>query len=153
MQSLFREDLFVSRITLSYEANCTEIEYTETKTKRSELRKNYILNKTGYLASLRDFDITIQLPQDIMHTLLEGSVQYELRILSLSYITPKDFTLKELNYEIINFDFGYSEIGDKFGPLYESVFSGDKKCKNCSCHCFPIYLLFFSINHLHILRF
>ena len=60
---------------------------------------------------------------------MEGSVQYELRILLLSYIKSKDFTLEELNYEINNFDFGYSEIGDKFGPLHESVFTGDERCK------------------------
>ena len=59
-----------------------------------------------------------------MHTLLEGSVQYELQLILLSYIKSKYFTLKELNYDIINFDFGYSEIGDKSGPLQESIFTG-----------------------------
>ena len=29
----------------------------------------------------------------------------------------------------MSFDFGYSEIGDKFGPLHESVFTGDERCK------------------------
>ena len=85
MQSLFREDLFVSRTKLSYEANCLEIEYAETETERSESQKNYVINKRSYLANLRDFDITTQLPQDVMHTLLEGSVQYELQIILLSY--------------------------------------------------------------------
>ena len=47
----------------------------------------------------------------------------------LSYIKSKEFTLEDLNYEIINFDFGYSEIGDKFGPLHESVFTGDERYK------------------------
>ena len=51
-----------------------------------------------------------------MHTLLEGSVQYELQILLLIYIKSKDFTLEELNYEIINFDFDYSEIGINLDP-------------------------------------
>ena len=108
MQSLFREDLFVSRTKLSYEANCLEIEYAGTETERNELQKNYVINKRSYLTNLRDFDITTQLPQDIMYTLLKESVQYELRILLLSYIKLKDFTLEDLNYEIINFDFGYS---------------------------------------------
>ena len=45
MQSLFRKDLFVSRTKLSYEANCLEIEYAKTETERSELQKNYIINK------------------------------------------------------------------------------------------------------------
>ena len=78
MRSLFTEDLFVSQTKLSYEANCIEIEYAETETMKSELQKNHVINKRSYLANLRDFGITTQLSQVIMHTLLEGSVQYEL---------------------------------------------------------------------------
>ena len=78
MQSLFTEDLFVSRTQLSYEANCIEIEYAETETVKRELQKNHVINKRSCLANLGDLDITTQLPQVIMHTLLEGSVQYEL---------------------------------------------------------------------------
>ena len=44
MQLLFREDLFVSRTKLIYEANCLEIENAETETERSELQKNYGIN-------------------------------------------------------------------------------------------------------------
>ena len=77
MQSLFREDLFVSRTKLSYETNCLEIEYAETETERNEMQKTYVINKRSYLNNVRDFDIITELPQDIMHTLLEGSVQYE----------------------------------------------------------------------------
>ena len=44
MQLLFREELFVSRTKLSYEANCLEIENAETETKRIELQKNYDIN-------------------------------------------------------------------------------------------------------------
>ena len=58
MQSLFREHLFLSRIKLSYEANCFQIEYAETETERSELQKNYVINKRSYLVNLRDFDTT-----------------------------------------------------------------------------------------------
>ena len=98
MQLLFRKDLFVSRTKLSYEANCLEIENAEIETERIELQKNYGINKRSYLTNLRGFDIATQLLQNIMHTLLEGLVQYELRILLLSYIKSKDFTLEELNY-------------------------------------------------------
>ena len=129
MQLLFREDLFVSRTKLSYEANCLEIENAEKETEKSELQKNYVVNKRSYLTNLRDFDITTHLTQDIMQTLLKGSVQYELRILLLSCITSKDFIWEHLNYEIINFYFGYSGIGDTFGPLHESFFTGDKRYK------------------------
>ena len=129
MQSLFREDVFASRTKLSYGANCLEIEYAETETKKSELQKNNVTNKGSFLANLRDFDITTQLPQDIMHTLLEESVQYELRNLLWSYSKSKDFTLRRVNYEIINFAFGYCKIRDKFGPLHEPVSTGDERYK------------------------
>ena len=49
MQLLFREDLFVSRTKLIYEANCLETENAETETERSELQKNYGINKRSYL--------------------------------------------------------------------------------------------------------
>ena len=62
MQLLFREDLLISRTKLSYEANCLEIEYSETETERSEQQKNCGINKRSYLTNLRDFDITTQLP-------------------------------------------------------------------------------------------
>ena len=44
MQLLFREELFVSRTKLSYEANCLETENAETEAKRIELQKNYGIN-------------------------------------------------------------------------------------------------------------
>ena len=72
MQSLLREDLFVSRRILSYAAKCLEIEYAETESERNELQKNYVINKRNYLANRRDFDIATQSPQDIMHFLLKG---------------------------------------------------------------------------------
>ena len=43
-------------------------------------------------------------------------MQYELQILLSIYIKSEDFTLEELNYEIINFDFDYSEIGINWTP-------------------------------------
>ena len=43
-------------------------------------------------------------------------MQYELQILLSIYIKSKDFTSEELNYEIINFDFDYSEIGINLDP-------------------------------------
>ena len=42
MQLLFREDVFVSRIKLSFEANYLEIKQAKTETERNELQKIYI---------------------------------------------------------------------------------------------------------------
>lgn len=89
----------------------------------------YGINFRSSLCNLRDFDVTKQLPQDIMHTLLEGSVQYELRHILSYYINMGEFTLVELNAAIMCQKYGYTEIADKPGPLRESVFAGDEKYK------------------------
>ena len=82
----------------------------------------YGINHERLLCELDNFDLTTQLPQDIMHTLLEGVVQYELRYLILYYIDHGDFTLSQLNAAINNLQFGYSEVATKPGPLKETVF-------------------------------
>ena len=69
------------------------------------------------------------MPQDIMHTILEGVLQYEVRLVLLHYITQKNFTLAELNTIIVNHNYGYTEVSDKPGPLKETVFNGNEKYK------------------------
>ena len=161
MQSLFREDVFASRTKLSYGANCLEIEYAETETKKSELQKNHVTNKGSFLANLRDFDITTQLPQDIMHTLLEESVQYKLRNLLWSYSKSKDFTLEELIMRSlilllvivrlgINLDLCMSPSPLAMRDINLNIMLLNQ---NCSWDYFPIYSLILSIKHLHIIRF
>ena len=61
-----------------------------------------------------------------MYTLLEGTVQYKLRILLLYYLKNNTFTLKELNNCIAKRDYGYSERIDQPEPLHESVFYGSE---------------------------
>ena len=129
MQGLFREELFVTRNKELYEQNCSEIKNAETRKNRQELETEYGINKRSYLNNFKEFDVTEQLPQDIMHTLLEGTVQYELRLLLLHYITSQEFTFSQLNDSIRSFYFPYSEVGDKFGPLSETVFYGNERYK------------------------
>ena len=64
-----------------------------------------------------------------MHNLVEGTVQCEIRFILFHYIKSQEFTLTELTEAICNFDFAYSEVGDKSGPLHKSVFNGKEKCK------------------------
>ena len=60
---------------------------------------------------------------------LVNAVHYELRLLLSHNIKSQEFTLAELKAAICNFDFAHSEIGEKFGPLRESVFNIMKKYK------------------------
>lgn len=87
MQQEFLEQAFTLRTQANYDRDCTDIEEAPTDAVRSDLCTTYGINKRSSLCNLPDFDVTKQLPQDIMHTLLEGTVQYELRFVKLEIIT------------------------------------------------------------------
>lgn len=80
MPRLFREELFVTRKKEIYEQHCSEIKNAKKESSRKELEVVYAINKRSYPNNLKEFDIIEQLPQDIMHTLLKGTVQYKLRL-------------------------------------------------------------------------
>ena len=64
-----------------------------------------------------------------MHTVLEGVLQYETRLVLNYFISNKYLTLVQLNAAIINHNYGYSEVGDKPGPLKETVFNRKESYK------------------------
>lgn len=86
MQKEFLEEAFTLRTMESYDRECDDIEEAPTDAVRNDLCTTYGINKRSPLCDLPDFDVTKQLPQDIMHTLLEGTVQYELRFVKLERI-------------------------------------------------------------------
>ena len=81
------------------------------------------------MCDLPDFDVTKQLPQDVMHTLLEGTVQYEVRLVLLHFFQTGRLTLQQINGAIINHNYGYSEQSDKPGPIRDSVFQTEEGYK------------------------
>ena len=64
-----------------------------------------------------------------MHTLLEGTVQYELRLVLNKFIKENQFTLEQLNGSILNHPYSLAETADKPIPFRDSVFNGDEKYK------------------------
>ncbi len=125
MQQSFYEDDFVPQTKDTYHRHCKEIEKAPTEQHKNDLKVTYGINHRSPLCDLDNFDITRQLPQDIMHTLLEGVVQYELRYILTHYINNGQFTLVDLNAAISSQNYGYSEVSNKPRPLRESVFQGE----------------------------
>ena len=93
MQAHFCESLFVLRTKEKYDKECTQIENVSSASAKKDLKKIYGINLRSPLCQLPDFDVTSQLPQDVMHTMLEGVVQYELRLILLHYLNNNTFTL------------------------------------------------------------
>ena len=77
----FDENDFIYRTQSSYNFECKQIEEAPNNTAKNNLSTLYGLNCRSILADLSSFDITKMLPQDIMHTILEGVLQYESKLI------------------------------------------------------------------------
>jgi len=78
----------------------------------------YGINYENSLNGLQDFHVcSSQLPQDLMHIMLEGVVPYTMKVMIRSYTHVKGyFTLHDLNQRILHFRFSRSESKYKFHP-------------------------------------
>ena len=109
MQEFFEEDLFQLRDHDDHEEQLWDIENAQNKYLRQYFCKEYGINKRSALSDRPFFDVTRQLPQDIMHIFLEGILQYEIKLLLNHLIKNQVITLEELNHAIKHFPLGYSD--------------------------------------------
>ena len=82
----FEENSFKMRSKDSYNSECNFIDDSSTNLK-SQMRTLYGINNRSILCDLPDFNIIKQMLQDILHTILEGVLQYKVRLVVLHYIT------------------------------------------------------------------
>jgi hypothetical protein len=89
----------------------------------------YGINYSSTLNNLAHFHVANnQLPQDIMHILLEGVLPYTLKLMLNSFIsTKKYFSIDFLNDRITCFTFSRSEARDKPCPLLARNLQPDGK--------------------------
>ena len=80
-----------------------------------EKSKEYGINRDSALNELAYFNVCDgSLIPDIMHDILEGSLQYEVKLMLQVMITTENyFTLSQFNSRLENLDYGYMEIKDK----------------------------------------
>ena len=129
MQTDFLEAAFNLRTKETYSTQFDAIEQAPTLNVQKDLQTTYGLTQRSSLCQLPTFDVTQQLPQDIMHTLLEGVVQYEVRLVLLHFTQSSQTSLPQINGAILSHEYGYSEISNKPGPLKDTVFYGDERYK------------------------
>lgn len=61
---------------------------------------------------------------DVMHDILEGAQQYEVKLMLRSFLRIECyFTLDTFNQRLISFELGYMEIKDKPTPISETTLS------------------------------
>jgi hypothetical protein len=129
MQVNFRSSLFPERSRQQYNEHCNQIEAAPTLQAQKDLETTYGIVNRSLLSKLPDFDITKQLPQDIMHVLLEGAVQYELRHVIQYFIDNGFFTLNQLNRAFSSLSIQYQDQANRPPLLRDSVFNGQERYK------------------------
>lgn len=90
----------------------------------------YGLTRDSCLNSSSYFHVTEGLAPDIMHDVLEGVAQYEVKELLKYLIEEKLITLDHLNSSIASFSYCYSDIKDKPTPISQTtLLSSDHSIK------------------------
>lgn len=111
MQTKFEEDDFLLRCKDLHEYHLKNMEENEGLYKH--FSKEYGINKRSILLDAPYIDVTEQMPQDLMHVILEGSLSRTLHFVVRYFLDNNICSLKEINNFILNFQYGYSELKDK----------------------------------------
>ena len=137
MQTKFEEDDFMLRSKELHEYHLQQLE--ENEGLRTHFSKEYGVNKKSILLEAPYFDVTKQLPQDVMHVILEGGLQRTFYFVLIHFLESGIFSLEDLNAFIVNFNYGYSELKDK--PVVISQEDLQDPAKNLGQTAAQIWLL------------
>ena len=85
-----------------------------------EASVEYGINRQAALEKIPGFSVTLCLPHDVVHDLLEGVIPHEIKLLLQHCLNNRYFKLLTFNQRLTAFDFGYSEVGDKPAPVENS---------------------------------
>ena len=86
------------------------------------MSKEFGINRNSVLNELSYFNVCSgALLPDIMHDVLEGALQYELKLMLHSFIFQDQYlSLSEINERIQYLDLGYMEIKDRPSQISDS---------------------------------
>ena len=111
MQNTFLEDDCVLRTEGRLESQYERMENVPVLATHYSV--NYGLVRRSILNEFPGFKITEQLPQDLMHILLEGVMPYVVKCMLQHYISENLITIHKINSRVMEFQYGYSQVKDK----------------------------------------
>lgn len=107
IQNYFEEEDFMPRTLQQHLGQCQVMDQSQTL--RNYHSTNCGITRRSILCDFPFFNITQQMPQDIMHMLFEGAIPFVIGHLLKYYIlTKKTFTVAQLNRGLREFNYGYS---------------------------------------------
>jgi hypothetical protein len=123
IQTKFTEEEFTLRSMQSHVKHCDNMEKAGIRdSERKTLSKQYGVTRRSLLCSIPGFDVTKQLPLDIMHVLFEGLFHLQIKLF-LGHIIDnlQLLTLSEFNHNLKTFNFAYFE--DRPHPITSAALS------------------------------
>ena len=97
-----------------HQQQCALINESTTKSERQHYSKTYGINRESALSQLEAFDVTEQVPPDVMHVLLEGVVPRHIGQFLKHVVQGEEaISLEELNRKIQSFPYSYFELDTK----------------------------------------
>jgi len=114
--------LFVSRDKISHKDQCKLIEKDST----GERSKEFGVNRDSILNELNYFHVCDgSLLPDVMHDILEGALQYEIKLLLHNMTENSVFTLQDFNSRLENIELGYMEVKNKPTLIPVTTYNSD----------------------------
>ena len=113
--SQYRESDFLLRSPSNYDYHCSLLSGALFEADSV----TYSINYESALNKIEDFHVCNgQLPQDIMHVLLEGAIPYTMKATLQSFITVKRYiTLYDVNQRIQHFKYSKAEARSKLSQI------------------------------------
>lgn len=124
MQSHFEEEDFLPRTLQQHHLQCHVIDQSENLGDHHST--NYGVTRRSSLCDFPFFNVTQQMPQDIMHIIFEGAIPYVIGHLLRYYINnDKAFTLAQFNSRLCGFNYGYSQMADRLQPISKDMIQAE----------------------------
>lgn len=144
----FKSSNFTPRSPETYDYHCSLLLGPLASTHST----TYGTTGSSVLNDISHFHVVTQLPQDIMHVLLEGVVPYEVRLMLKTFITEDELlTLDMLNERISYFCYSSSEAADKPSAFTIHSFTSLRQSgmnSNMSKHLSSTFVLDLHLNSL-----
>ena len=102
----------------------------------------YGVNYSSPLNKLEDFHVCSgQLPQDIMHVLIEGSIPYTMKAMLQSFVNIKKyFTINHVNEKILCFRFSRNDCRSKPSQLSSNILDEGNFHQSGVYACMYVYI-------------
>lgn len=95
-----------------------------SESEKKHFSKVYGINRSTILLELPYFDVTQQLPQDLMHVLLEGIFPLHIEQILRYIIDSSILTISQINSRLLAYPYAYFET--KPSPLKEADIHGSQ---------------------------